>query len=130
MNYFSDRRKIEQEYLNWIKQNHEIKDCPLTLISFLSTSGYLRDRRSVGSQGSNRRYINELPNRKLAEMLISYSEEPDFDYNYDDELEWCGNIDVYTTSDGSRFNDLDSALDYETWWLDQPQKGDFEKING
>lgn len=122
VNYFSDRRKIEQEYLEWIKQNPGIKDCPLTLISFLSTSGYLRDYRSVGAQGSNRRYINELPNRKLAEMLINYSEEPDFDYNYDDELEWCGNIDVYTTSDGSKFNDLDSAVDHETWWLNQPQK--------
>lgn len=122
MNYFSDRRKIEQEYLEWIKQNPGIKDCPLTLISFLSTSGYLRERRSVGSQGSNRRYINELPNRKLAEMLISYSEEPDFHYNYDDELEWCGNIDVYTTSDGSRFNDVEPAIEHEVWWLDQPHK--------
>lgn len=124
MNLFSDRCKIEQEYLDWIKQNPEIKDCSFTLISFLEMRGYLRDLRSTGKPKSNRRYINELPNRKLAELTVNYSEEADFDYNYDDELEWCGNIDVYTTSDGSKFNDLESAIDHETWWLDQPHKED------
>ena len=122
MNLFSDRKKIEQEYLEWIKNNPRIKDCPFTLISFLESSGYLIDRRSVGTPMSNRRYINSLPDRKFAELTINYSEEADFDYNYDDELEWCGNIDVYITSDGSKFNDLESAIDYEVWWLNQPHK--------
>ena len=122
MNLFSDRRKMEQEYLAWLKENPDIKDCPLTVISFLEGHGYLKDRRAVGSPNSNRRYINSLPNRKFAEFTVSYSEKPDYDYNYEDELEWCGTIDVWTTSDGTHFNDLESAIDYETWWLDQPHK--------
>lgn len=122
MNLFSDRRKMEQEYLAWLKENPEIKDCPFSVISFLEGQGYLKDRRSVGSPNSNRRYINSLSNRKFAEFTISHSEKPDYDYNYDDELEWCGTIDVWTTSDGTEFNDLDSAIDHETWWLSRPHK--------
>ena len=122
MNLFSDRRKIEQEYFAWRERNPGIKDCPFTVISFLEGAGYLHDRRAVGTPESNRRFINSLPNRKLAELLINCSERPDFDYNYEDELEWCGSIDVFTTSDGCVFNDMESAIDHETWWLDQPHK--------
>ena len=122
MNLFSDRRKIEQEYLDWIKQNPEIKDCPFTVISFLEGAGYLRDRRAVGKPESNRRFINSLPNRKFAELTINYSEKPDYNYNYDEELELWGFIDVFTTSDGSEFDDMESAIDHEVWWLDQPHK--------
>ena len=71
---------------------------------------------------TNREYINGLPNRELTELLIGYSEKPDFDYSYDDELEWCGSIDVFTTSDGSVFNDIDSAIEHEVWWLKQPHE--------
>lgn len=127
MNLFSDRRKMEQEYLEWIKQNPEVKDCPFTVISFLEGAGYLRDRRAVGKPESNRRFINSLPNRKFAELTINYSEKPDFDYNYDDELEWCGSIDVFTTSDGSEFNDMESAIDHEVWWLDQPHTEEYNE---
>lgn len=122
MNLFSDRRKIEQEYLEWIKQNPEIKDCPFTVISFLEGAGYLRDRRAVGKPESNRRFINSLPNRKFAELTINFSEKPDYVYNYDEEPELWGTIDVFTTSDGTEFDNMQSAIDHETWWLDQPHK--------
>ena len=122
MNLFSDRRIIEQEYLDWIAKNPGIKDCTFTVISFLEGAGYLRDRRAVGKPESNRRFINNLPNRKLAELTINYSEKPDYTYNYDEELELWGFIDVFTTSDGSEFDDMESAIDHETWWLDQPHK--------
>ena len=122
MNFFSARKQMEQEYFAWIKENPEIKDCPFSVITFLESQGYLKDRQAVGAPNSNRRYINSLPNRKFAELTVSYSEKPDFDYNYDDELEWCGTIDVWTASDGTQFNDLESAIDHETWWLGQPYK--------
>lgn len=127
MNLFRDRRIIEQEYLDWIAKNPGIKDCTFTVISFLEGAGYLRDRRAVGKPESNRRFINNLPNRKFAELTINYSEKPDFDYNYDDELEWCGSIDVFTTSDGSEFNDMESAIDHEVWWLDQPHTEEYNE---
>lgn len=106
MNLFRDRRIIEQEYLDWVTKNPEVKDCPFTVISFLEGAGYLRDRRAVGKPESNRGFINSLPNRKFAELTINYSEF----------------VDVFTTSDGSEFGDIESAIDHEVWWLDQPHK--------
>lgn len=127
MNLFSDRRKIEREYLDWIAKNPEIKDCPFTLISFLEGAGYLHDRRAVGAPESNRRFINSLPNRKFAELTINFSEKPDYVYNYDEEPELWGTIDVFTTSDGTEFDNIQSAIDHETWWLDQPHKEEYNE---
>lgn len=122
MNLFSDRRKIELEYLTWIEKNPEIKNCPFTLISFLEMSGYLKDRIAVGLPESNRRYINNLINRRLAELLINSSTIQDYDYDYDDNLVESGEIDIYTTSDGTTFYDYEEAVDHETRWLDEPHK--------
>ena len=119
-NLFSDRIKIEQEYLAWIAKNPSIKDCVRTLISFLEMSGYLNDIRVVGSPESNRRYINGLSNRELAELLINISTVPDYDYDYDEKLVECGTIDICTASDGTIFQDYEDAVDYEIRWLDQP----------
>lgn len=113
--------------MDWIAKNPEVKDCPFTVISFLEGVGYLRDRRAVGKPESNRRFINSLPNRKFAELTINYRSEPDYDYDYDDELYQCGTYDVFTTSDGEEFIDMESAIEHETWWLDQPHK---EEPNG
>lgn len=68
---------------------------------------------------NNRMWLQSLTDRELAERMVSCSQEPDYSYNYDEELELWGFIDVYTTSDGSKFDDLDSAIEYETWWLRQ-----------
>lgn len=122
-NLFSDRLKIEQEYLAWIAKNPSIKDCVRTLISFLEMSGYLNDIRVVGSPESNRRYINGLSNRELAELLINISSVQDYDYDYDENLVECGTIDICTTSDGTIFHDYEDAVDYEVQWLAQPHLG-------
>jgi len=57
--------------------------------------------------------------RELAEALITHRSEADWDYDYDEEPYICGYYDVYTTSDGEEFCDLDEAIDYEVWWLGQ-----------
>ena len=127
MNLFSDRRRIEQEYLEWIKQNPEVKDCPFTVISFLEGAGYLCDRRSVSEPKSNRSFINSLTNREFAELTIRYREEPHYDYDIWDEIHQCGTIDIFTTSDGCEFEDMDEAIEHELWWLDEPYE---EASNG
>lgn len=90
-------------------------------------AGYLHDHRTVCPPESNRRFINSLPNREFAELTINHREEPDYDYDYEDEIYQSGYFDVFTTSDGSEFNDMESAVDHEVWWLDQPHK---EEPNG
>lgn len=73
---------------------------------------------------SNRIWLQSLTDKELAERLVNCSQEPNYEYNYDEDLELWGFTDVYTTSDGSRFDDLDSAIYYEIWWLNQPHKED------
>lgn len=73
---------------------------------------------------SNRMWLQSLTDRELAERLINCSQEPDYAYNYDEELELWGFIDVYTTSDGSRFDDMESAIEYEVEWLNKGHRSD------
>ena len=73
---------------------------------------------------SNRIWLQRLTDRELAERLVSCSQEPDYAYNYDEELELWGFIDVYTTSDGTRFDDMEAAIEHEVWWLNQPREED------
>lgn len=70
---------------------------------------------------TNREYINSLSNEELAVLTISLSEEPDYDYDYDDELYQCGTYQLYTTSDGTEFTDIEEAIEHEVWWLNQPR---------
>lgn len=71
---------------------------------------------------TNREWINQLPNEKLAELLVCCTEEPDWDYDYDENLYQRGFIDVVITSDGTRFEDYDQAVKHEIWWLEQEHK--------
>ena len=73
---------------------------------------------------SNRMWLQSLTDRELAERLVGCSQEPDYTYNYDEELELWGFIDVYTTSDGTRFDDMEAAIEHEVWWLNQPREED------
>lgn len=68
---------------------------------------------------NNRMWLQSLTDRELAERLINCSQEPDYTYNYDEELELWGFIDVYTTSDGTRFDDMEAAIEYEIGWLNK-----------
>lgn len=73
---------------------------------------------------NNRMWLQSLTDRELAERLINCSQEPDYTYNYDEELELWGFIDVYTTSDGTRFDDMDSAIEYEVEWFNKEHRSD------
>lgn len=73
---------------------------------------------------SNRMWLQSLTDRELAERLVSCSQEPDYAYNYDEELELWGFIDVYTTSDGTRFDDMEAAIEYEIGWLNKERRSD------
>lgn len=54
---FSDRLKLEKEYYEWVEKiNAEfkangdwarVKDCPMTVITFLEAKGLLSDEKSV-----------------------------------------------------------------------------------
>ena len=69
---------------------------------------------------TNEQYIKLLSRKQLAEQLIKQHNEPDYDYDYDDNLYLCGYVTYYTTSDGYDFcEDFDGALEHECWWLAQ-----------
>ena len=41
---FSDRKKIEDEYKEWLKENPEVTDSPFNVISFMVIKGLVKDR--------------------------------------------------------------------------------------
>lgn len=54
---------------------------------------------------------------ELAEELIIYKEEFDYDEGINGEWEECGTIDYYITSDGEQFYDNMDAIEHEVDWL-------------
>lgn len=44
MIFFSDRKKIEEAYKEWLKENPEVADSPFNVISFMVIKGLVKDR--------------------------------------------------------------------------------------
>lgn len=61
--------------------------------------------------------------RKLAELLISCEHEPDYELNYDDDLEYWGETDYFITPNGVRFSDFEEAVTETLDWLKQEAGG-------
>ena len=71
---------------------------------------------------TNLEYIRQLSIQDVAELLITVRTFEDFDYNWDEELEYRGLASVYVCSDGEEFDVYDEALNYEIWWLQQEKR--------
>lgn len=41
---FGDRKKIEESYKEWLKENSQVADCPFNVISFMVGEGLVKDR--------------------------------------------------------------------------------------
>ena len=69
---------------------------------------------------TNEEYIKSLPRKQLAIRLIRIVTEPDYDYDWEENIFVRGTLTYYYTSDGSRYcEDFDSALEHQCWWLAQ-----------
>ena len=44
MVFFSDRKKIEKAYKEWLKENPQVADSPFNVISFMVGEGLVKDR--------------------------------------------------------------------------------------
>jgi hypothetical protein len=44
MVFFGDRKKIEEAYKEWLKENPEVADSPFNVISFMVIKGLVKDR--------------------------------------------------------------------------------------
>lgn len=72
---------------------------------------------------TNEQSIKNASRKHLAELLIQRHIEPDYDYDYEDNLYVCNENMWYKTSDGTDFcDDYESALQHECWWLAQEVK--------
>ena len=47
VNFYSERARMAVEYEEWLKEHPEIKDCPLSVISFLEIKGALKNIRDI-----------------------------------------------------------------------------------
>ena len=41
---FGDRKKIEEAYKEWLKENPQVEDCPFNVISFMVGEGLVKNR--------------------------------------------------------------------------------------
>lgn len=41
---FGDRKKIEEAYKEWLKENPQVADCPFNVISFMVGERLVKDR--------------------------------------------------------------------------------------
>lgn len=44
MIFFSDRKKIEEAYKEWLKENPQVADSPFNVILFMVGEGLVKDR--------------------------------------------------------------------------------------
>lgn len=65
-----------------------------------------------------REKIKQMSDRELAEMLIQVKTEIDYDYDMDDELYECGEIDFYVTTNNNKFCIYDNAIQHQIKLLD------------
>ena len=51
MIFFGDRKKIEDAYKEWLKENPEVADSPFNVISFMVIKGLVKDRTETDFYG-------------------------------------------------------------------------------
>lgn len=47
MLFFNMRKRIENEYKEWLQRYPSVADCPFNVITFLSNQGYLKEEEIV-----------------------------------------------------------------------------------
>ena len=65
-------------------------------------------------------HLFNLPNKKLAEYLITTRDEEDYDYDYDDNLYCCGTTTWYVATDGREFwySEYEEAIEHQVKLLE------------
>ena len=74
-------------------------------------------------------YLFNLPNEKLAEYLVTFRCEEDYDYDYEDRLYCCGTITWHVTTDGQEFWYMDEAIEHQVKLLESEYKEETEDEN-
>lgn len=67
---------------------------------------------------TNKEYLKkELSDTEFAKLLIQYEEEEIWDENYEGDMERCGSIEYFVTSDNEKFDSFSEAVEHEILWL-------------
>ena len=76
-------------------------------------------------------YLFNLPNEKLAEYLITMRDEEEYDYDYDDNLYYCGTNTWFVTTDGEEFWDCyyEVAIEHQVKLLESEYTEDTDNEN-
>ena len=68
---------------------------------------------------TNFEYWKNLPLEDVAELLITIRTFEQYDYDYDENLQYTGLDSVFVCSDGEEFEHYEEAFKHEVWWLRQ-----------
>ena len=70
---FKERKELEEQYKQWLKENPEVKDCPFNVITFLQSIGRLKDNKNETISTKLRciadEYGYEVQSRQLVEEM-------------------------------------------------------------
>ena len=78
---------------------------------------------------TNLEYFRKLSLEEVAELLITVRTFENYDYDYEERLQYTGLDSVCVCSDGEEFSDYDEALEHEIWWLQQERMDKNESEN-
>lgn len=68
---------------------------------------------------TNFEHFKQLSLEETAAMLITVQNQENYDYDYDENLQYMGMDSVFVCSDGLDFEHYEEALEHEIWWLQQ-----------
>lgn len=51
MVFYNDRKKIVDAYYDWLKENPNIKDCPMSLVAFMAGEDLVKGRTETDFYG-------------------------------------------------------------------------------
>ena len=66
---------------------------------------------------TNGERIRKLTDEELAELLIKTEHEPEFDYDYEENMVYSGDSYYFKASNGEKFDDYKDALKETVNWL-------------
>lgn len=62
-----------------------------------------------------REHLFSLPDKELADYLITTVSEPEYDYDYDENMYYAGDTTWFQTTDGQQFwyNEYEEAIEHQ-----------------
>lgn len=80
MNFFSERKRLEEGYKQWLAENPTIADTPFNVISYLESIGRLKDGKENGWIPVDRRLPEVYGETNTSDTVLVQGYDKNLDY--------------------------------------------------